>query len=208
MRSLLKALAWIGGILAVIGAVLYYTLLDYWVVSQDDPLLALSIQPTMHAGDRVLLLRSSEPHSGNLARCPDPDQPGRFVVGRVVAAGGETVAVGEIVQVNGRNTSSHFGCDPVTMVHPTSNEEVTLTCSVVETGATFHPTLRNLEHPEPTRTEKVEEGKLFLVSDNHHIHLDSREFGAVPAAGCKTVVMRLMSAQGWSDSKARFSFLW
>ena len=39
-------------------------------------------------GDLVLLLRST-PKVGDLVRCADPDQPGRYVVGRLVAEQGE-----------------------------------------------------------------------------------------------------------------------
>ena len=53
----------------------------------------------------------------------------------------------------------------------------------------------------------VEPGKLFLVSDDRHIHKDSRDFGGVDAATCEHVVFRLWGER-FTDGSRRFNILW
>ena len=85
MRGFLKFLLWFCGIAAFIVGLLHLTLFDAWTVPVDDPQLAASIQPSLGVGDVVLIARRSQPDVGELVRCLDPDAPGRFVIGRVVA---------------------------------------------------------------------------------------------------------------------------
>jgi signal peptidase I len=53
----------------------------------------------------------------------------------------------------------------------------------------------------------VEPGKVFLVSDDRHIHKDSRDFGQVDGAACEHVVFRLWG-ESFGDSSHRFNVLW
>ncbi len=55
--------------------------------------------------------------------------------------------------------------------------------------------LRARANPEPFHKVTVEFGKWFLVSDDRHVHLDSRDFGEIdsgPAGGCQHIVFRLV----------------
>ena len=68
--------------------------------------------------------------------------------------------------------------------------------------------LRSSDHPEPPTKTAVESGKWFLVSDDRHIHVDSRDFGQVDTTTCQHIVFRLQSGQGFGDSKKRLSIIW
>jgi hypothetical protein len=61
--------------------------------------------------------------------------------------------------------------------------------------------------PAPVDTT-VEDGKVFLVSDNRLLPYDSRDFGQVDRSTCtETVVFRLVSAEGFFDAASRFTFI-
>ena len=209
MRGFLRLLAWVTAILAVIGLVLYLAMFDVWVVPSDDPTFSASIAPTLRPLDRVLVLRGGEVKPGNLVRCVDPDAPGRFVVGRIVAQGGEQVDIGEVVVVNNKRNPSPHACTEahVTMRHPVSGDDVTLQCAAEDTNGVEHDALRDLEHPQASVKSVVESGKVYLASDDRHIHLDSRDFGQVNPQTCQHIVYRLWG-DSFFDSSHRFNFIW
>jgi len=118
----------------------------------------------------------------------------------------------ESLDVNGRHEASIAACDPPTMSvkDPRTQEEVTLQCRRYEMAGM---SLAYLQSSTPTRTERdthavVEPGKVFLLSDDRHFHLDSREFGQVSVATCQHVVYRLWGATGIGDASRRFDVLW
>jgi signal peptidase I len=209
MRGFLKLLAWTTGIVVVIIVVLNLTVFESWVIPNDDPMFVVSILPTLRPGARVLALRSGAISSGNLVRCTDPDATGRYVVARVVAHGGEQVEAGESVLVNGKRNPAPHACDDAKMFlrHPSTQEDVALGCGVEDTAGNEHQVLRDFEHPGPTVKTVVEVGKIYLISDNRHLHLDSRDFGQIDPATCQHIVYRLWG-ESWFDSSQRFTFLW
>jgi signal peptidase I len=203
-----RNLAWFTAIVGAIGLLLYLFVFDTWVIPSDDPSLSAGIQPTLSAGDRILVRRGGIPKDGELARCQRPDEPGKYVIARVFGVEGETVEVNnERTATNGRGVATRFGCGTVNVVHPVSGELEALSCSVEDNGAftysvLLHPTVREGRH-----VGKVESGKMFLVSDDRHLHLDSRDFGLVDASTCEHVVFRLWG-ETYSDSSHRFNMLW
>jgi signal peptidase I len=209
MRGFLKFLAWAAGIVLVIVLILNLTVFDSWLVPSDDPAFATSILPTLRPGNRILLLRNGAISAGNLVRCIDPDAPGRFVVARVVARAGESVEVGELVLVNGKRSPSPHACEEPKMFvrHPATQEDVKIDCVYEDTSGNEHRVLRDLEHPEATMKSVVEAGKVYLISDNRHLHLDSRDFGQIDPSTCQHIVYRLWG-DSWFDSAQRFTFLW
>jgi len=209
VRTLFKVLAWTLGIAVVIGGILYATVLDMWTIPTDDAQLAVSIEPSISAGDTILVSRSTSPDVGTLVRCNDPDAPGRFVIARIVGKFDDVLDIsGDTYTVNGHNISTPSGCDPskVTLRSPVSGQDVELSCSMEEFAGITHPAIRQAN--EPPKHVEVEGGRLYLLSDNRNMHLDSRDYGQVPIGSCQRVVFRLWGSDGYGDTKRRFSFIW
>lgn len=211
MRSFLRIVAWLAGVLGVAGLVLYAFVFDVWTVPADDPLLAASVEPTLSVGDVVLLARHTSVSRGNLLRCGDPQAPGRFVIGRAMACFGDRIELrDEVVSLDGRRTPSPRRCEPPDVVvrDPQTSEEVSLVCSIEEYGEMTYSALRAHDHPEPPTKAEVEAGHWFLVSDDRHLHLDSRDFGQIDPVGCQHIVFRLVGAAGFGDAGKRLSIIW
>lgn len=203
-----RNLVWLGAILGAIGLLLYLFVFDTWVVPGDEPALTAAIAPTLDPDDRILTRRGGSPKYGELARCVRGDGSGKYVIGRVFGLGGDTVEVNnERVATNGKGMPTRFGCGTVNVVHPVSGDSVPLSCSVEDNGAFTYSVLVHPEYREGQRVTKVEPEKIYLVSDNRHIHLDSRDFGPVDASTCEHVVFRLWG-QTFADSSHRFNILW
>ncbi|HEY6461585.1 MAG TPA: S26 family signal peptidase, partial [Polyangiaceae bacterium] len=112
MRTWFKLVAWVAGILGGVLLLLYLFVFDVWRVPSDDPMESASIQPTLAAGDLVLVTRHSSVERGNLLRCPDPQAPGRFVIARAIAHDGESIDVtSEMVTVDRTRLPSPRACD-------------------------------------------------------------------------------------------------
>jgi signal peptidase I len=206
--SFTRSVGWFTAIVAAITLLLYLFVFDTWEVPGTDPLFVASVQPTLHPEDRILTSRHSTPHFGELARCLVPDGRGTFTVGRVFGVEGETVEVlNERVSVDGKAPASRFQCGTVSVVHPVSQSPLTLSCSVEDNGAFTYSVLLHPEYREGHTIAKVEPGKVFLVSDDRHIHYDSRDFGQVDASTCQHVVFRLWGER-FTDSSRRFNILW
>ncbi len=180
MRTWFRIVAWFVGVCGAAAMVLYLFVFDVWMVPKDDPLLSASIEPTLSAGDVVVLTRHSTAQRGYLLRCDDPQTVGRFVVARAMARPGEKFELrDEVVTIDGSRTPSPRGCDPPSalLFDPRINEDIPLTCSVEEFGMMAYSALRASDHPEPPTRATIEPDRWFLVSDDRHIHLDSRDFG-------------------------------
>jgi signal peptidase I len=211
MAGFYRFLLWTGIILGAIGAILYFAFLDVWTLPSDDPQFAVSVEPTLSAGDLVLAARHGSPSTGNLVRCADPDEPRRFVVGRWVAGGGDRVDFNsETLLINGAHFSSPGGClRPATpLTNPASGAEETLVCRQIEFGGITHEALFAREHAEGNRSLKVDPGKIALVSDNRHMHQDSRDFGSIDPSSCQHILFRLWGRAGYGDAPHRFNIIW
>ena len=203
-----KNLLWLTGILGAITLLLYLFVFDTWVIPNDDALVTASLAPTLSPEDRILTRRGSSPVVGELARCILPDGSGKYVIGRVFGRGGDTVTVeNEKAITNGKPVPARHNCGIVTVVHPVTGDALALTCMVEDNGSFTYGTLAHPEYREGTRTAKVEPEKIFIVSDDRHIHYDSRDFGAVDASSCEHVVFRLWG-QTFGESSHRFNILW
>lgn len=203
-----RNVVWLVAILGAITLLLYLFVFDTWVVPGDDPLFTASILPTLSPEDRILTKRGSDPVVGQLARCLVPDGSGKYTIGRVFGRAGDTVDItNERVAVNGKPVKVMFGCTTVNVVNPISGDALPLVCSVEDNGSFTYSVLAHPEHRESTRTAKVEPGQVYLVSDNRHIHKDSRDFGGVELSTCEHVVFRLWG-QSFGESSHRFNVLW
>ena len=210
MRTWLKFVAWAAGILGGAALLLYLFVFDVWTIPGDDPMESASIEPALSAGDVVLLSRHTTVTRGNLLRCPDPQAPGRFVIARAIGTVGEHVEISnEVVTLDGKRLPSPRACDtPTVVLHdPQSDQDVTLHCSIEDFGERDFWALR-ADPPEPPSKALVESGRWFLVSDDRHIHVDSRDFGQIDTTGCLHIVFRIEGRAGIGDDKKRLSVIW
>jgi signal peptidase I len=211
MGGWLKWMAWAVFVAGGLLLALYATLFDVWTIPTDDPALSASIEPTLSAGDRVVLSRHGSPGRSELLRCPDPQAPGRYVIARAIARSGERIALDdEVVSVDDRRTPSPHACEVPTRTlrDPSTNDDVELSCTIEDFGGTEFTVLRATAHTAPRTHATVTGGLWFLVSDNRHLHLDSRDYGPLDTQACKHIVFRIVSAAGISDSGSRFSIIW
>jgi signal peptidase I len=134
------------------------------------------------------------------------------VVGRWIASAGDKVEfAGEGLAINGRTASSPGGCvtPSETLVNPATGTEEKLSCREVEFAGSTHETLvAATAHAEGTKATTVDPGRIFLVSDNRHMHLDSRDFGSIEPSSCEHLVFRLWGSAGYFDAAHRFTILW
>ena len=211
-RKALRVLFWIAIACGVIAGMvaLFFTA---WTVPSDDPQLAVSIEPALSSGDLVLVTRGTGASDGALVRCADPDAPGRYVIGRVIAHGGDNVEFNAgTLLVNDQVPASPVACEPrdAHLRNPATQEDVDLNCYLEELAGTTHPVLRNAAGKTLDRDLKttVEPGKVYLVSDDRALHLDSRDFGPIAPATCQRIAFRFWGLAGWSDAKKRLTVLW
>ncbi len=207
----LKLASW--AVVVVGGALLalYGLLFDVWTIPTDDPMLSASIEPTLTAGDLVVLSRHETADRSELLRCPDPQAPGRYVIGRAIARGGEKIVLDEeLVSVDSRRTPSPHACEfpTKTMRDPNTNDDIDLSCAIEDFGGVEFTVLREVAHPEGPTRATVESGRWYLVSDNRHVHVDSRDYGQIDARACKHIVFRIVGAAGFGDSASRLSIIW
>ena len=211
MRGLLIFLGWLSACAVLSMLVLYAFVVDLWRIPEDDPLLAASIEPTLRVGDLVVLLRRSSVTRGILVRCEDPDAPGRFVVARAMARDGDRIELrNDLVRLDGRPLKQSRDCAKarVSVYDPRTAADVSLACSVEDYGDFPFTTLHSLEPSEPPVVVEVDASRWFLVSDNRHVHLDSRDYGLIDPRTCQHIVFRLAGASGVGDAERRLGPIW
>ena len=213
MKALANVLLWIALLGGAAAGALRATCLRLWTMTSDDALLALSVMPTLEAGDVLVLFRAGTPGFGDLVRCADPQMPGKFVVGRILGEQGDRITTElAAVAVNGKTIASKRACNPAQLIvhDPSSGESFDLSCDIEEAGGTEYTRARATRAPGMTMPFQVTvpEGHVFIASDDRHYHDDSRDFGTVPKASCpEQILFRLVSARGWFDSARRLSLV-
>lgn len=213
MRKAARFLLWTAILLGVIVGVSRAFLLRWWRVPENDPYLESSVQPTLNGGDLIVLWRMTKPSFGDLVMCPEPNAPGRIVIGRILAEEGDDITIdGDRVIVNNRGSATEHACTEreFTSKDPSNGREVTEVCDLEALAG--HTSMRG-GHGEnkapPVKSEhQVGPGKVFLVSDNRLFPYDSRDFGTVERSTCKeTVMFRLVGRKGFFDEPHRFNFI-
>lgn len=211
MNGFLRVAAWITVIVGALCAIGYYTYADVWVVPNDDPRMTVSLEPTLRAGDLVLVERQSSHDLGKLVRCADPDEPRRFVTGRMAGPGGTAFTLLDQRFVTpGSRERSDTSCGDVRIVNPATGDEVPLECNERDFAGLNYRTLTRREgDPSGSTVEQhVPSGKAFLLSDDRYLHFDSRDYGLVDEPTCQRVFFRLWGGNGFSDASRRFSIIW
>ncbi|NUP09473.1 MAG: signal peptidase I [Polyangiaceae bacterium] len=210
MRKFLKGLAWVAGVIAVIVIVARIFFVKPWRIPDDAPLNA-SIAPTLESGDLVLVLFSGTREAGDLVRCAHPEEPTRWIVGRIHGNGGDKVMVeGQFATINGRKYRTTEAClhDHYDVVAP-GGVKKTLSCNRVDFGGGWHYILWQAgSEVSPSNETLVGPDRYYLVSDNRTDSWDSRDYGTVPANTCTDkVLFRLWGKGGFFDSDRRFEYL-
>jgi len=209
MQKLWRAIAWTAALLLGVALLARALFLDVWTVPTGDARLAAAVAPTLSVGDTVLLLTRGGPGFGDLVRCADPDDAKRFIVARIAGTPGDNLEVDDsTLHVNGHSYHSDMSCpeSAFTVEHPTTGATVNLTCDVVKMGSGWHYR-GHIAKPSLVAPAKVhvDEGMLYLLSDDRTFHDDSRDFGAVPRASCNGLIFfRLWGKDGLADEKRRF----
>ena len=212
MRKYLRFLAWTALIVGIIVGALRYLLFKTWVVPSDDKVLAASIAPTLAPGDFVLIMHSKSPVFGDLVRCVDPEEPRRFVIGRIGGEQSDKVVIeGRTVFVNERRSASETSCAErvVQIEEPTTGSPIDIHCDIEDLAGIAHMRGSRPVEYSGSRVEKVvPPGMVWLISDNRYYPLDSRIYGALPRESCDAVVVyRLWSAKGFMDADHRLMFI-
>ena len=213
MGKLLRVAFWLSVVFGIIIGILRLVALRWWQVPTDDPILEASLAPTLRGGDWVLLWRMTEPHFGSLVVCPDPDNAGRFVVGRMLGESNDKVSIsGARVQVNDHDARSESACSQptFTLKDPQSGTEVEERCDLESVGGVVH--MRGVSASGAqiplTSTQTVNSGHVFLVSDNRSFPYDSRIYGSIARNLCKeSVFFRVVGTRGYMDVESRFTYI-
>jgi signal peptidase I len=211
-RKIVRVLIWVALICGVLAGIVL-AFFEPWTVPGDDAQFAVSIEPTIGVGDVLLVTRASSASDGALVRCTDPDAPGRWVVGRVIGRTGDTVAFSKgSMYIGGKIPTASLACDPpvVRLKNPATQEDEDFQCGLEEFAGSTHAALRSSSVSGVMRdsTAQVEPGKIYLVSDNRILHLDSRDYGAVAPGTCQHIVLRFWGTTGWGDARKRLTVLW
>lgn len=211
MRKFLVGLSWVLGILAVLAIIGRIALFRVWTIP-DDRALNASLAPSLSSGDVVLVLFRGDRDFGDLVRCPDPEDPQRWVVGRIVGEQGDRVQIGAgLITVNGKRYDTTESCpeNELEVPHPTDGRPIKHICSRIELGGGWHYRAMAPEvSMEAPREHTVGAGRVFLLSDNRSFHDDSRDFGAVPAESCKEqILFRVWGKDGFFDAEHRFDVI-
>jgi len=208
VKGFLKALLWIGGIVALILIILRLTVFRLWTIP-EDLVLDSSMRPTLASGDIVVVVTVGERGFGNLVRCADPEDPQRWVVGRIVGLQGDEVDIASgMLTVNGTHYNNTAPCaKSIEVPHPTSGAPIAATCSRVEMAGGWHYRA-DVPTTEGETKHKVGPGRVFLLSDDRTFHDDSRDFGAVQANTCtELIAFRLWGKSGFADAEHRFTYI-
>jgi signal peptidase I len=212
--NFIRNLAWVLFFVGMLVGAARLTCLRWWQVPEDDPTLTTSLEPTIHAGDWLILWRLTPPGFGDLVMCPDPGEPGEIVVGRIAGEDGDLLEIDEDggLKVNNSRALSERSCKRgrFEVSHPRTGAAVELRCDIEVLGGVHHQ--RGLKPPGGLRPMplkvKVPSDQLYLVSDNRFYPFDSREYGPVPRESCsETVLFRLVSRLGFGDTESRLTFI-
>ena len=200
-----RGLVWFVVVVAAAGLAVRATLFDTWTVPED---LGASAEPTLGAGDVVLVGKRPGGDFGDLVRCTTVEE-GRPAIGRIAGGGGDTVETdGAALVVNGRSYGGQSACPipRLTVESPRLTHPIEIACDLVEMGSGSHYRGSGGVALTSSKTSRVvPAGMVFLLSDDRDFHDDSRDFGPVRPETCHRVYFRLWGKRGWSDDKRRMS---
>lgn len=208
----MRFLMWTVVVVGVVIGIARLVAIRWWRIPADDPVLATSVTPTLYGGDLVLLWRATAPHFGSLVVCPDPEDPSRKVIGRIVGEPNDTVTIeADGLRVNNAKADTESSCGTFTVNDPSTGAEVKQYCDIEAVGGESH--MRgSVGSNDPVSRQhseyQVGEGKVFLLSDNRRYPFDSRHYGGIDRGTCKEAVFfRIFSKGGFKDVENRFTYI-
>lgn len=189
LKGTAKFLGVIAGILLVVGAILYFFFVRVVEVGHN------AMAPTVILGDTVLVWRSTEFELGDIALCPHPSEPNRYVMGRVVGRPGHQVRIERgVLYIN--NQAPDRDTHPAIQFTNTEIGRVQTMVWGVEDILDHDHLFFYEERRQPHFRDHEVRGGPFLLSDNRtYVGEDSRTFGEVSELQCiGKVFMRLFAA--------------
>ncbi|MCX7808782.1 MAG: signal peptidase I, partial [Deltaproteobacteria bacterium] len=158
--QLFKFVLMLGGIFALVGAILRFFFIDVVIVSND------AMAPTIFAGDTVLAWRSSEFKHGSIVLCRHPQNQERFVIGRIVGKPGMQLSMqNEQLMINNeripRDFQGHFEHED----QQSGNARVRYVYGIERLGENEHLIMERPERNISMRPVTRLSG-LYLLSDN------------------------------------------
>jgi signal peptidase I len=181
-------------LVAIAGGVLRAFFVDVVTVTHSG------MAPTIFPGDQVLVWRGAHLERNDIALCRHPQDPSRWVIGRVAAEQGQSIGMSSRGQflVNGRPPSRDIRGAEVRYVDPETNRHYRMRWGIEEFSEyEEHLFFEPVDRAFTMRSYANVRG-LFLLSDNRaHVGEDSRAFGPVQPDTCRgQVFMRLTAAPG------------
>lgn len=198
MRDFMKGLSkFLGAILLValiVGGVLYSFFVRVVEVGHN------AMAPTILAGDQVLVWRGTDFELGDPILCPHPNEPGRYVIGRVVGRNGQTVEIGRGAQLMINGETPDVNLRGEFEFYDAGRQNSRRMAWGVEDILDHDHLFMYSEHRPPSMRPHQVRGGLFLMSDNRSYGgEDSRSFGEVAPGSCVgTIFMRLMPGEAES----------
>jgi len=190
-KAALKFLGAVALVLAIAAAILYFFFVRVVEVGHN------AMAPTVMMGDRVLVWRTTNLDLGEMVLCEHPQQPGRYVMGRIVGTPGQQIAIerGQLL-INGETPDVDLRGD-VRFADLETGRNRTMQLGMEDILDHDHWTFHENGRAMRDMRQRQVGGGFFLLSDNRTYRgEDSRTFGEVSANTCiGNVFMRLTAAE-------------
>jgi signal peptidase I len=178
----MKILRWVlrilGGLLVVAVVLLAIASLFLRRVTTDD------MAPTLQPGDLVWIVPMT-PTRGDIVRIPDPNDPARYVLRRIVAEPEQKVRFDDGgLRVNGKRVRQQ---DPISADGVITTKE-TIWSKPPARACTWYVLRADRESTWKTEPYEVPANQWYVLADNREWALDSRWWGAVDASAVSGVV--------------------
>jgi signal peptidase I len=195
LKGLLKLTVWIAVPLLIAAAVLRIFFVDVAVVGHDG------MAPTLVAGEYVAIWRNAAANIGDVLICQHPGEPGKHVMGRVLAKAGYTVTTDRFGQVVVGDVTVKRDFRGERRFYDTARQEmVDMAYGIAKFGYFENEFFIQKGKKPYLRATTVKTG-VYLLGDNYTSEgNDSRYFGEVDPETCVgQVFMRLWPAEDRGD---------
>ncbi|MGQ5708450.1 signal peptidase I [Lactobacillus sp. PSON] len=156
-------------ILVLIFMGIYYSLFNF--VFSNDTVSGPSMQPNFESNDRVITVRHSDIHRGDIVVIKAPDQPNALYIKRVIGMPGDTISFkNDQLYINGKKQNEPY----------------------LDSGKKLYSMgqiyTNNFSLKSRGLGNKVPKNSYFVMGDHRNVSNDSRMFGYVKRSGVIGVV--------------------